>query len=39
MWEVASTEWPSGVVHVATDDVGGYKIMPDYQDPYGWMDD
>ena len=38
MWEVATIEWPSGKVHVVTDDIGQYKIMPDYQDPYGWMD-
>ena len=34
MWEVCTVEWPSGKVHVVTDDVGAYKITPQYQNPY-----
>ena len=34
MWEVCTVEWPSGKVHVVTDDVGAYKITPKYQNPY-----
>ena len=34
MWEVATIEWPSGKVHVVTDDVGQYKVTPDYVNPY-----
>ena len=34
MWEVAIIEWPSGKVQVVTDDLGQYKITPNYQNPH-----
>ena len=34
MWEVATVEWPSGKVHVVTNEDGAYKITPQYQNPY-----
>jgi hypothetical protein len=33
MWEVCTVEWPSGKVQVITT-VGGYKITPEYHNPY-----
>ena len=34
MWEVCTVEWPSGKVVVVTGKDGGYKITPDYENPY-----
>lgn len=30
MWEVCTVQWPSGKVQVVVDDMGQYKITPDY---------
>jgi hypothetical protein len=34
MWEVVTIEWPSGQVKLVTDPGGGYKITPNYGNPY-----
>ncbi len=34
MWSVCTVEWPSGKVTMTTDDAGGYKITPDYNNPF-----
>ncbi|MBM4352884.1 MAG: choice-of-anchor D domain-containing protein [Deltaproteobacteria bacterium] len=34
MWSVCTVEWPSGKVTMTTDDAGGYKITPDYINPF-----
>ena len=34
MWDVCTITWPSGSVKVVVDDVGQYKITPDYHNPY-----
>jgi hypothetical protein len=34
MWSVCTVEWPSGKVTMTTDDTGGYKITPDYINPF-----
>ena len=34
MWEVATIEWPLGEVHVVADDIGQYKITPNYVNPF-----
>ena len=33
LWEVCTVEWPSGKVHVVTDELGQYKITPQYDYP------
>ncbi len=34
MWNVATIEWPSGKVTLTTDEDGGYKITPQYCNPF-----
>ena len=34
LWEVATIAWPSGEVDLLTDDLGNYKILPNYQHPF-----
>jgi len=34
MWDVCTVEWPSGKVHVITDDVGQYQITSGYMSTY-----
>jgi len=34
MWEVCTVDWPSGKVVVVTGKDGGYKITPNYENPY-----
>ena len=38
MWEVCTIEWPSGQVTPVLGDGGGYKITPDYQNPFFFGD-
>ena len=34
MWEVCAIEWSSGIVAPVFNPDGGYKITPDYKNPY-----
>ena len=38
MWEVCTIEWPSGQVTPVLAGDGGYKIIPDYQNPFFFQD-